>query len=112
MIELFKALSWRLQWLRWPALLICLGFAALFVYAALANDAPDSFFRSGLAGTAWGLLVFVFVTLFPNAPAAATPEHSRWQRLLIGVRRAYYLLLAFGVLIATVAVMALTYRML
>ena len=112
MIELFQALSIRLHWLRPVAILTTLGFAALFVYAALAANAPDSFFTSGLAGTTWGLLLYVFLAIFPNVPAPPTESHSRWQRFVIRTRRFGYGLLVFGVLVLTAVSMSLTLKLL
>lgn len=112
MLELFQALAIRLAWLRPVAILVTVGFAALFVYAALAANAPDSFFAAGVAGTVWGLLLFVFLAMFPNVPALPPPSQTRWRRFVVRMRRAGYGLLVFAVLAVMAMSMSLTLKLL
>lgn len=112
MIEFFQALAIRLAWLRWIAVLIGVGFGALFAFAALSDNAPDSFFTSGLAGLTWGLLLFTFLSVFPHAPAPPGEEHSAWQRFRIQLRRLGYGALGLATLCITLAVIALTFKLL
>lgn len=111
MIEVLQALAIRLAWLRIVALLVIVGFAALFLYAALADNAPDSFFTSGLAGTIWGLLLFTFLATFPAAPAPPTDEQSGWQRFVIRLRRIGYGILALTMLALTAVSASLTLKL-
>ncbi len=112
MIEVFQALAIRLAWLRPVAILVTIGFTALFVYAALAPNAPDSFFTYGLTGTVWGLLLFVFLAIFPNVPAPPIPSQTRWRRFVIRIRRAGYGILVFAVLAITTVSLSLTLKLL
>jgi len=89
-----------------------LGFGGLFVYAVLADNAPDSFLTSGITGVCWGLLLFVFVALFQQLPELPNPDHSSWQRVSLRVRRAGYGLLGLITIGLTVAVVMATFRVL
>ena len=112
MIEVFKALAIRLAWMRPFALLATVGFSTLFFYAAFAGNAPDSFFTSGLAGAIWGLLLFVFLAIFPNVPPPPYTDHTRWRRFVIHSRRAGYWLLGLALLALTAVSATLTLKLL
>lgn len=112
MLEVFQALAIRLRWLRPVIAFVTALFAALFVYAAAASDAPDSYFTAGVTGVAWGLLLFTFLEIFPGVPQLPTEAHSGWQRFKIRLRRIGYGVLMFGVLALTLVTASLTAKLL
>jgi len=110
-IELFKALAVRGQWLVWPSLAVFIGCAAVFGYATFTENAPDQYLTGAITGATWALLVFVFVRLFPYAPDVAPPEATRWQRFKRFFARLWYGLLALAVIVTSFFVIWLTIRM-
>ena len=93
MLEVFQALAIRLHWLRPVALVIAALFAALFVYAVLAEAAPEGYVPIAITGTLWGLVLFTFLNIFPTVPPLPRPEQTWWQRTKLRLRRAGYVLL-------------------
>jgi len=112
MLEVLHALAVRLHWLRLVSVFVILGFGALFAFAALSENAPDSFFTSGLAGLSWGLLLYIFVSVFQQIPALPNRQDSWWQRVRLRLSRWGYGFLGLATLGFTIAVVVMTIRLL
>jgi len=112
MLELFHALAVRFSWLRPVALLVIAACGGLFVYGALANEAPDHYLTSGLLGVCWGLLLFVFISLFQHMPGVPEEAPGWWQRVRLRLRQWGYGLLGLATLGLTLAVVVVTVRVL
>ncbi len=112
MLDLFHALAVRLRGLRGVSLIVIFGFGGLFAYAALSENAPDRYLTSGIAGLCWGLLLFVFISLFQQVPEPPTDQHSRWQRIKLRMRRLGYGFLGLATLGLTITVIFATFRVL
>ena len=112
MLELLHALARRLSWLRWAGGLITLASLGLFGLAAISQNAPTSFFTSGIAGALWGVLLFVFVSVFADVPAKAPEDAPGWRRFTSGIRRLGYWCLALLTFGLTAFVASLSFRLL
>jgi len=112
MLDLFHALAVRFSGLRVVSLVVIFGFSGLFAYAALSENAPDRYLTSGIAGLCWGLLLFVFISLFQTVPEAPTDKHSRWQRVKLRIFRVGYGFLGLATLGLTLTVVVATFRVL
>jgi len=112
MLDLFHALAARFSGLRVVSLFVIVGFSGLFAYAALSENASDRLLTSGIAGLCWGLLLFVFLSIFQQVPETPTDQHSRWQRTKLRLRRAGYGFLGLATLGLTIAVLIATFRVL
>ena len=112
MLELFYALAVRLRKIKVVSLLIILGCSGLFAYAALSEDAAESILSTSLAGVCWGLLLFMFISVFQQVPELPTDQHSRWQRIKLRVRRLGYGVLGLATLALTITVVVVTFRVL
>ena len=101
----------RLGWLKYVAGLIAAGFGSLFVYAALTENAPESFFMSGIAGMVWGGLLLAFLLTFRHVPPPPHASDSRWQRIKLRIRRWGYGGLAILTIVATIATVWITVKL-
>jgi hypothetical protein len=114
MIDNLQRLAQRIQWLRLPSAVV--GAAGLVVLAVavfiLEPDLGDRYIIPGFVGLFWGMSTYAFIVAFRSAPRKSSNTVGVFRKLAHRLHRCWYGFLSVVFLVATVAVIVVTVRML
>ena len=92
------------------ALGLCSAVLALLLL--VRDDSSQQLLGIALGITVWSLMAFAFIRLFQSIPPPVLPKDSWFERLRSRCKLALYHVLAFGVALVTVALVAMSLKLL
>lgn len=106
-------LALRLQFLLpWCYCLVFGGVLLALTALYVGGVAPSARLTLGLGLSLWALLLFAFIRLFQSIPPPVLPKDTFFERLKSRVKLWLYHLLALGVLVVGVALVAMSLKLL
>lgn len=113
MIERLQRIASLLMRLQPLIILLGLIFLAMFAYSLLQFEGDrNSTMLPAIAGFCWAILLFAFARLFSRVPERPQASHGFWRRLNLRFRRGLMTVMAFFMLVLTLAVLLLSYQLL
>lgn len=112
MLLVLHRIASRMLWCRPLAIVIGIaGVGGVFVSLFLANGDLGHLLEPSLVLTLWGMMLFSFVQLFQRIPPPVLPHDDFITRLGSRMILACYTLLAFLVILVTIILVWMSYRL-
>jgi hypothetical protein len=113
-LETLSAISTRLYWSKPIAMLLGFVFVSLFVSSILDVRGFDTeaLLIPSLLGALWSAIYFVLLTIFPSVPSSPGKEVNLFTRIKIRFQRGMYYLLGITLVILTIAIFFLSFKLL
>lgn len=112
MLILLHKIACRMQWARPVVLLFVITGLAGAIASLFAGDGSLGYLlEPSLVLSLWGLMLFSFVQLFTHIPPPVLPHDDFLTRLGTRIQLALYTLLAFLVVVVTVVLAWMSFRL-
>lgn len=113
MIDTLQQIARTLQILRLPALVVGLVGLALIIAIIFFLDPNqgDQWTIPCLVGLMWGMSTYAFIVTFRKVPDKPDPAMTPFKKLKQKVVRAWYGLIGWVFLVATLAILLISVRM-
>ena len=114
MIEVLQSLAKKIRWAKPFILIIGLVFFGLFLTTVLGVEgmSDDVYLIPGVLGVIWAALFFTLISIFPYVPARPARDTALLAKLKIRIKRGLYYILGVLLIVLTMAVIFISFRML